>query len=596
MAQTKEKIAALRQAMIEKGISGYIIPSSDPHMSEYLPSYYEARSWFSGFNGSAGTLVVTLDKAALWTDGRYFIQAEHQLAGSGIELMRMRVKGTPEPEVWLTENLPTESIMGFDGMVVSAEFIKKFRVECSKKNISLLSVDLVTPLWHNRPALPETPAWLLDTNYAGLSVAEKLDQLRVRLKEKGADSMLVSRLDSVAWLLNLRASDIPYNPFALAYCLVLPNRTILFINTARLPEDAQVELHTQGVETVVYESITETIAAIDQPSVFLCETSGTNETLFHMLQNNPNVRVVEGEEPIQALKGVKNEKEIENTINSHVKDGVAMTRFAIWLEKVVASGEHVTEYDISEKLLALRLEQPESLGASFETIAAYGPNAAMMHYHPTIEKCSKLEARGFLLADCGGQYRDGTTDITRTYALGTLTDMEREYYTLVLKSHINLSRAIFLEGCTGGNLDILARGTLWQRGIDYRCGTGHGVGFVGAIHEGPQDLRITNNVPFEVGMTITNEPGIYEEGIVGIRIENELLCKEWGTTEYGRFLCFEPITYCPIDTTPVIVNMLDNDELNWLNNYHKVVYETLMPHLNEGERTWLEQACAPIER
>lgn len=593
---TNEKITALRAAMHAEGVQGYLIPSSDPHMSEYLPSHWEARSWFSGFDGSAGTLAVTRNGSALWTDGRYFIQAARQLESSEIQMMRIAQEGTPEIGDWLAENLPENGVMGVDGMVTAAATVKGFEKSFASKNITLKSIDLVTPIWENRPDIPSSDAWLLDIQYAGKTVHEKLEALREKLAEKNAQATLVSRLDSVAWLLNLRADDIAYNPFALAYCLILPDRATLFINGSRLPQSAVQELGNEGVTIAPYENIAEGIRSVSEPVSMLCETAGTAWELYRIMQENSAITIVEGDEPIQLLKGIKNETEIKSIINAHIKDGVAMVRFEMALEANMAAGKKLTECDISDMLCTLRKAQEKSLGESFSTIAAYGANAAMMHYHPTPAACTTLEPHGFLLVDSGGQYTDGTTDVTRTYPLGTLTQEEKEYYTAVLQSHIGMARAVFLSGCTGGNLDILARSPIWRLGIDYRCGTGHGVGFVGGVHEGPQSLRITNHVPITSGMTITDEPGIYEEGRVGIRIENELLCKEYRTTEYGQFLCFVPITYCPIDTRPVLTERLNDDELDWINRYHRLVIEKLTPSLTDGEQSWLAAKCAPLCR
>ena len=596
MKTASEKIAALRAAMQQNGVDGYLVPSADPHMSEYLPDYYQTRSWLSGFDGSAGTLVVTDKHAALWTDGRYFIQAQRQLEGSGIVLMRMAQKDTPSIEDWLAQQLPEQGVMGVDGMVTATATVRKLESAFCGKKITLKDVDLISALWKDRPAMPATPAWLLEERFAGKTAGQKLQIVRETLAKKHADATLVSRLDSVAWLMNLRAADIDYNPFALAYCLVTNEQTTLFINEARLPAEAARALGAQGIAVAPYETAEQALCAIEKPSVFLYEPAGLSYTLCRALEQNPNVTLLAGDEPIQLLKGVKDETEIKNIKNAHIKDGVAMVGFAMELQQKMEKNESVTECDVSDMMLRLRTAQKDSLGASFGTIAACGANAAMMHYHPTQDNCAVLPQHGFLLVDCGGQYRDGTTDITRTYALGTLTDEEKEFYTLVLKSHIGMASAVFMEGCTGGNLDILARSAMWKRGLDYRCGTGHGVGFVGGVHEGPQSLRINNAVPFAAGMTVTDEPGIYEEGRVGVRIENELLCKEWGTTEYGRFLCFEPITYCPIDTAPVRVEMLTDDELHWLNDYHAMVETVLAPHLDAPQRTWLAGACAPLVR
>ena len=589
MMTTNEKISLLRQAMKAAGANACLIPSSDPHASEYLPEHWAARSYFSGFTGSVGTLVVTETASALWADGRYFIQAERQLAGSEIQLQRMGVAGVPTVTQYLTDALGQGQVLALDGMVTPTSLVMDLQKALAKKGASIASVDLVEGNWPGRPAMPATPAWLLGTEYAGLSAAQKLEQVRTQLQKQQADSLVVTRLDSVAWLLNLRAADIECTPFAVAYCLVTKDKATLFINQARLEPAAAQGLAQQGVEVQNYEDILDAIAQYSQPSAVLVDKAGTNWAVYQALEQNPNFTLLPGTDPIQALKGIKNPVEIENIKKAHIKDGVAMVRFQIWLEQQLAAGAAITEVDVDEKLLELRAAQPGNLGASFGTIAAYGANAAMMHYHATPEACATLEPKGFLLVDSGGQYMDGTTDITRTYALGQLTQQEREFYTYVLKSHVDLAKVQFLAGCTGGNLDIMARAAVWQHGIDYRCGTGHGVGFLGGVHEGPHNLRITNQVVFEPGMIVTNEPGIYEEGLMGIRIENELLCEERVKNQYGQFLGFEPVTYCPIDLTPVCTELLTRDEVEWLNNFHAMVYTTLAPHLTSEETAWLAE-------
>lgn len=594
MKTTNEKIAQLRAAMKAAGANACLIPSSDPHASEYLPDHWAARSYFSGFTGSVGTLVVTETKSALWADGRYFIQAERQLAGSEIELQRMGVAGVPTVTQYIKEALCDGQVLALDGMVTPTSLVQELEGVLAQKGAGVMSVDLVEGNWENRPPIPASQAWLLDEAYAGLSAAEKLTTLRQKLEESNANAMVVTRLDSVAWLLNLRASDIDCTPFALAYCFVTPTTATLFINKARLPQPACDELHRQGVTIEDYDRILGVLTGHHHQCSVLVDTAGTNWAVYTALQENPNITVLQGEDPIQALKGVKNPVEIKNLKNAHIKDGVAMVRFQMWLEQQMAAGHTVTEVDVADKLLELRGAQPGNLGTSFDTIAAYGANAAMMHYHATEDQCAKLEPRGLLLVDSGGQYMDGTTDITRTYALGELTENERTYYTYVLKSHIDMAKLQFLAGCTGGNLDVIARAPVWQHGIDYRCGTGHGVGFLGGVHEGPQSLRITNHVVLKPGMTVTDEPGIYEEGEVGIRIENELLCEQRVNNQYGQFLGFETITYCPIDLTPVRAELLNKDELDWLNQFHANTYQALAPHLTESEIVWLAEKTKPL--
>ena len=594
MLSTNEKIALLRAAMKAAGANACLIPSSDPHISEYLPAHWSARRYFSGFTGSVGNLVVTEAASALWVDGRYFVQAARQLEGSEIELQKMGVEGVPTLLEYLAAALGEGQVLAVDGMVTAASTMKELQTALAKKGATVKSVDLVEGNWPDRPAVPASEAFLLDEAYAGRSAADKLADLRAELAKQEAGAMVVCRLDSVAWLLNLRANDLDNTPFALAYCFVTPDDAILFINTARLPAGAVEALGRQGVRVTEYGHLLGALTGYHHDQTVLVDEAGTNWAVYSALKENPAFTLKAGEDPIQALKAVKNPVEIENLKKAHVKDGVAMVKFQMWLEEKMAAGEAVTEVDVDEKLAALRGEQALNIGVSFDTIAAWGANAAMMHYHATPGNCATLAPRGFLLVDCGGQYLDGTTDITRTYALGELTDNERTYYTYVLKSHIDMAKLQFLNTCTGGNLDVIARAPVWAHGIDYRCGTGHGVGFVGGVHEGPQNLRITNHTVFKPGMVVTDEPGIYEEGEVGIRIENELLCCERVKNQYGQFLGFEPITCCPIDLTPVRPELLDADEKEWLNAFHRMVREKLTPHLNAAEAAWLAEKTQPL--
>lgn len=594
MLSTNEKIALLRAAMKAAGANACLIPSSDPHISEYLPAHWSARRYFSGFTGSVGNLVVTETASALWVDGRYFVQAAHQLEGSEIVLQKMGVEGVPTLLEYLTDALGEGQVLAVDGMVTATSTMKELQAALAKKGASVKSVDLVEGNWPDRPAVPASEAFLLDEAYAGRSTADKLADLRAELAKQEAGAMVVCRLDSVAWLLNLRANDLDNTPFALAYCFVTPDDAILFINTARLPAEAVEALGRQGVRVTDYDHLLGALTGYHHDQTVLVDEAGTNWAVYSALKGNPVFTLKAGEDPIQALKAVKNPVEIENLKKVHVKDGVAMVKFQMWLEEKMAAGEAVTEVDVDEKLMALRGEQALNIGVSFDTIAAYGANAAMMHYHATPGNCTTLAPKGFLLVDCGGQYLDGTTDITRTYTLGELTDNERTYYTYVLKSHIDMAKLQFLNTCTGGNLDVIARAPVWAHGIDYRCGTGHGVGFVGGVHEGPQNLRITNHTVFKPGMIVTDEPGIYEEGEVGIRIENELLCCARVKNQYGQFLGFEPITCCPIDLTPVRPELLDADEKEWLNAFHQMVREKLTPHLSAAEAAWLAEKTKPL--
>lgn len=593
---TNEKLSLLREKMEEAGVQAYLIPSSDPHISEYLPDHWRTRAWLSGFDGSAGTLVVTETESGLWTDGRYFIQAERQMADSEIVLYRMKEKGVPTIQEFLLSRLKEGQVLGIDGMVTAAETVLDMETAFSAQGIGIRSEDLITPIWSDRPAIPQSPVYLLPEQYTGLSAAEKIAQVRSRLKEDGADAMAVTRLDSIAWLLNLRASDVVYNTSFVSYVLLTQEAAVLYVDSSRVSEEAMDYLKKNGVAVRPYGEILDGIAAIDVPTVMLVSVENVNYRLYLAMEENPRVTIVKGEEPVFCLKAVKNPVEIANTKNAHIKEGVAMARLQMCLEEKLAAGETVSETDVGELLVDFRKEQEGYMEDSFAVIAAYGANAAMMHYHPTPENHAVLQRKGFLLLDTGGQYVDGTTDTTRTYALGELTDEERRYYTYVLKANIGIARTVFMEGCSGANLDIMSRTKVWKYGLDYRCGTGHGVGFVGPIHEGPQSLRMTNHVPFQPGMTITDEPGIYEEGLVGVRIENELLVVEHMETKYGKFYAFQPFTYLPIDTTPVVLELMNEEEISWLNDYHHMVYDTLSPRMTERERIWLKEKTKPLEK
>ena len=588
-----DKIKMLRESMKKHGVNALIIPSSDPHMSEYLPEHWKQRMHFSGFTGSAGTLVVTEEESGLWTDGRYFVQASRQLDGSEIKLFKMAVKGVPTIPEFLTDKLANK-VLGIDGSLTSLMLYKVYEKALNKVNGKIKSVPCISECWEDRPAIPETEVYLHDIKFTGLSAAEKIANLRKELAKKGADAMVVSNLTEVIWLLNVRADDVSLNPYAVSFAYVGKNETVWFVNKNRVPDAVIESLKKNDVKVMGYEEIIPYINAIKENETVLVDDSVISFDVYNAVKNNANLSVVEGVDPIILMKGVKNPTEIENIKNAQIKDGCALVRFQMDLEEKMAKGETITELDISNMVLAEREKEELFKYPSFDTIAAYGPNAAMMHYKPTEEMHTTLQNHGFLLVDNGGHYLDGTTDTTRTYALGALTDLEKEYYTLVLKSMISLASVVFLEGGTGGSLDIMARSTLWKKGIDYRCGTGHGVGFLGGIHEGPQSFRFGNNVKFVPGMTITDEPGIYEENLVGIRIENDLLCVEFTENEYGKFLAFEPITYCPIDLTPVVKSMMTTEEIEWLDKYHALTYEKLSPRLNTNEKEWLKKKTAPF--
>lgn len=598
MSTTNEKIATLRGNMAKEGVNAYIIPSTDSHMSEYVPDHWKVRAFVSGFTGSAGTLVVTDKESALWTDGRYFPQATKQLEGSEVLLQKMGVEGTPSIEEWLSETLPANSVVGFDGMVQSEGAVRRLHTALATKQMSLKSVDLIDDsVWPNRPAAPSSKAWSLPVEYAGRSSAEKQAQVRQKMTGLGADGVLLTRLDSVAWLLNLRGDDVEDTPYSLAYVYVDQTQVNLYINKEEVSDALSAALKAEGVTCFGYDEIQTAMETEAVKGNILLDPESVNYTFFTAVKENPWTTVIEGTDPIIPLKALKNDVERACSVDAHIRDGVAMVRFQKKMEERLAAGDTLTEWDISLMIYEERAKIDKYLSESFTSIAAYGPNAAMMHYAPSPETAATLKKEGFLLLDSGGQYEDGTTDITRTYAMTDQLDyFSRRYYTLVLLCHIRMAKGVFLAGNTGGNVDILARETLWREGLDYRCGTGHGVAFVGTVHEGPQNLRGNNTVILEPTMNITIEPGIYENQVLGIRIENEYFVEEKFKTEYGQFLGFETFTVCPIDTTPILVGMMQQEEIDWLNEYHKEVYQKLEPLLNEDEKGWLTKKCAPISK
>lgn len=592
---TNQKLEALRQVMKENGIDAYIIPSGDPHMSEYVSEYWKSRQYFSGFTGSAGTLVVTQTKSGLWTDGRYFIQAAKQIEDSEIVLYKMGEKGVPNYIEYLVEQFDETKTVGIDGRLFATSTVQSMKAAFKKKNIKMKpNLDFVTPVWKDRPALPLTEVYSHEICYTGLSTKQKLAQVREVMVSKNIDGYVTNELASIAWLFNIRANDIAYNPMATAYAYITREKAYLCIEESRVPLEICMELNRQGVDIRKYEQITCILREINKPSQVLCNVQTVSYYLYRLLEQNLSVQIVEGEDIIIALKTVKNEVEIENIKEAHIKDGCALVHFMVEFEKRFSGEEQLSEYDLIEMLRKARSEQKHNKGESFASIIGYKENAAMMHYAPTKEAHKILKREGLLLIDSGGQYLEGTTDITRTFALGKVNEEERLHYTLVLKSHINMARAIFMEGCTGGNLDILARGPIWAYGLDYKCGTGHGVGFMLGVHEGPQSLRMTNQVPLKKGMLITDEPGIYIKGSHGIRTENILLVKDYKTTDDGVFYQFEVVTYFPIDTVPLDKTLLNQEEIKWINQYHQMVYELLSPRLEGEALDWLRKHTKAI--
>ena len=595
MNTVPERLAALRAAMQANGVDVYLIPVGDPHSSEYLPDHYTSLTYFSGFHGENSNLVVTMTESAVWADGRYFVQAEKEIAGTEIQLMRMGEPGVPTAEEYCGKVLPEGGTLGLCGLTANCALVNNLKKELEPKHGSIKTLFLEDELWvEGRPARPATPAWILPKEYAGFSPAEKLEQLRGKLKEQGCTAQLVGKLDNLAWLLNLRAMDIECTPYAMAYCYVTPNRAVLFIDQARVTPEAKAELEANGVTLADYDSILDGMAAETEPQTVLAESATVNYAVYQVLENNPALTVKDAADPLLAMKGVKNEVELAHLRETHLRDAVAMVRFQIELENRLASGEELTELTVDEILHKYRSADDKFLVESFGTIAAYGGNAAMMHYHATPEDHAVLQRKGFLLVDSGATYLDGTTDITRTYPLGELTEDERLFYTWTLQCHIDIARAVWLDYCDGHMLDTIAREPLWRHLINYRCGTGHSVSFVGNVHEGPHALNGRNTTLMRPGMIVTDEPGVYEAGEVGIRIENEIECYHKADNQYGTFLAFRPLTFVPIATSPIVPGVLDKEQVAWLNDYHRKVFEQLAPRLTEDERAWLAEKCAAI--
>ena len=595
MNTVPERLAALRAAMKANGVDVYLIPVGDPHSSEYLPDHYTSLTYFSGFHGENSNFVITMTESAVWADGRYFVQAEKEIAGTEIQLMRMGEPGVPTAEEYCGKVLPEGGTLGLCGLTANCALVNNLKKELEPKHGSIKTLFLEDELWvEGRPARPATPAWILPKEYAGFSPAEKLEQLRGKLKEQGCTAQLVGKLDNLAWLLNLRAMDIECTPYAMAYCYVTPSRAVLFIDQARVTPEAKAELEANGVTLADYDSILDGMAAETEPQTVLAESATVNYAVYQVLENNPALTVKDAADPLLAMKGVKNEVELAHLRESHLRDAVAMVRFQIELENRLASGETLTELTVDEILHKYRSANDKFLVESFGTIAAYGGNAAMMHYHATPEDHAVLQRKGFLLVDSGATYMDGTTDITRTYPLGELTEDERLFYTWTLQCHIDIAKAVWLDYCDCHMLDTIAREPLWRHLINYRCGTGHSVSFVGNVHEGPHALNGRNTTLMRPGMIVTDEPGVYEAGEVGIRIENEIECYHKADNQYGTFLAFRPLTFVPIATSPIVPGVLDKEQVAWLNDYHRKVFEQLAPRLTEDERAWLAEKCAAI--
>ncbi|SEM93423.1 Xaa-Pro aminopeptidase [bacterium A37T11] len=588
-----DRLQALRRIMSEHQIAAYVIPSSDPHISEYLPDRYRGISWLSGFTGSAGTLVITDSFAGLWTDSRYFVQAISQLKGTGFELVRLKSQGVAEYANWLAETLPDGSVIAFDGQLISVSVAQSIIDAVKYRDIRLEgNVDLLDKLWNDRPSLPTAKARLLPLSISGKSTADKLADVRAVMERHGADRHLISTLDDIAWLFNIRGNDVNCNPVVLAFAFIGPTSAFLFIDLQKLSPEEKDELAQQGVQVSAYDTLPAALEGLHQEHTVLMDPKRTCYQLYHSFPEG--VKLIVDINPTTLFKAIKNETEIVHSRQTMIHDGVALTRFFKWLEDSLAH-EIITEISLADKLRSFRAEQPGFLGESFDTIAGYKAHGALPHYKATVDSNSTLQPDGLLLIDSGGQYESGTTDITRVVSLGNLTDAERTDYTLVLKAMIEGCSTIYPQGSRGYQIDAITRKPLWDHLKNYGHGTGHGVGFALNVHEGPQ---VFNAAPVDVliqpGMITSIEPGLYFEGRYGIRIENLVLSIDHAVSESGTFLAFEALTLCYIDTSLIDKTLLSQSQIHWLNRYHQTVYEKLSPYLNEEEQTWLKNKTTAL--
>ena len=589
-----ERLSALREVMQREHLAAFIFPSTDPHNGEYVPDHWKGREWISGFNGSAGTAVVTMDSAALWTDSRYFLAAEEQLKGTEFQLMKLKIPGTPTIPQWLGEQLrgASSTEVGVDGMVNSFASVEALIGEL--RNQGGLTVrtnfDPLAQIWIGRPPIPTDKVAIHPLKYAGEDVPSKLQRIRKALRGQHADGMLVSALDDIAWVLNLRGTDVHCTPLFVSYLLISTTSTTLYINKEKLTPEVTAYLKSNGIAVDDYANVAKGLKDYFEYNILL-DPQETSYTLFKTVKCQ---EIIWMKSPIPAMKAIKNEAEIVGFRNAMLKDGIALVKFLKWLQPAVEAGGQ-TEMSLDEKLTALRAEQDGFRGLSFDTIAGYEHHGAIIHYEATPETDIPVEPKGVILIDSGAQYDDGTTDVTRTIALGPVTEEQRHIYTLVLKGHIQLELCKFPIGAAGTQMDILARMAMWREGLNYLHGTGHGVGQYLSVHEGPHQFRMEwMPAPFLPGMTVTDEPGIYLPGKFGVRIENTLLIVPYIKTEFGEFLQFESLTLCPIDTSLIDLDMMLPEEIDWLNNYHDLVYEKLSPYLTEDEKEWLREATKAV--
>ena len=589
-----ERLTAIRNFMETNKLDAFIIPSTDAHLSEYPPKMWESRKWISGFTGSAGTAVITKEKAGVWTDSRYFLQGATQLEGSGFDLFKMGQSDTPEMTAWIIEQVGKDGTVGIDGLVYAASDAKALKTRLDAKEIKLeTSLDPFAEVWENRPEIPQNKVFLLPDDVTGESTKSKIERINAELDKLDADGLIAVTLDAVAWIFNMRGSDVDFNPVAVAYGYVSKKESVLFVDAEKLDDSTKNTLLKQGVKIDDYDQVFNYVANLPENSS-VCVTG--NKINYKLYQTIPaSCKIIDVPSPVDLMKAVKNETELKGFRNAMVKDGVALVKFFMWLEKAVPEG-NVTEVTVDEKLREYRSQQELFVGESFSTIAGYAGNGAIIHYRAHPETCLTVEPKGLLLVDSGGQYKDGTTDITRTVAVGKLSKQMKEDYTNVLKGHIGIATAIYPEGTRGSQLDILARKALWDNCQTYWHGTGHGIGHFLNVHEGPQNIRLEENpTVLKTGMVTSNEPGIYRANEYGIRIENLIVTQEYKKTEdFGTFYNFETITLCPIDTKPIVKKLLTKKEAKWLNNYHEMVYSKLKKHLSKAEKEWLKEKTKPL--
>lgn len=595
MNEINQRLESLREVMRREHLSAFIFPSTDAHQSEYVADHWQGRTWISGFNGSAGTAVVTMKSAALWTDSRYFLAAEEQLKGTEFQLMKLKIEGTPTISEWLAQELQDENAeVGLDGMVNSYHETMGLIADLRKSGGITVrtNLDPLGLIWTDRPAIPANPVEIQPMEFAGESVASKISRIRTALRQRHADGMLISALDDIAWTLNLRGTDVHCVPVFVSYLLISSQQVSLYVDSAKINDEVKAYLTENGISLYPYNKVAEGLERYSEYNILL----DGDETSYFLWKTVKCQEIIAGNSPVPAMKAQKNDREIAGFRQAMLRDGVAMVKFLRWLKPAVEAGGQ-TEISIDGKLTSLRAEQHLFRDISFDTIAGYQAHGAIVHYEATPETDVALKPEGLILIDSGAQYQDGTTDITRTIALGPVTEEMKHVYTLVLKGHIQLELAKFPDGASGTQLDALARECMWREGYNYLHGTGHGVGACLSVHEGPHQIRMEwKPTPLRAGMTVTDEPGLYLSGKFGVRIENTLLIKDYQTTEFGKFLQMESLTLCPIDLTPVDFSMLQPEEIEWLDTYHRDVFEKLSPYLEGEDLEWLREATRPVDR